>query len=298
MQNFTLEVIMQPVMFSDAVRGNDHLRESFNDLAQATFGIDFSDWYAAGHWGDHYIPHVLTVEDTVISNVSVSLMRFRIGGAEKNYIQLGTVMTHEAYRGKGLNRQVMERVLEKYAGRVDGIYLFANDSVLDYYPKYGFRPVTETEYFLTAQQFSAAKPYELVPVEPESLYAAVSAGGANPNNGMYMWENLGLYQFWCAAEFGGSIFRIPEADAYAVAEADGTVLRICEIIGPQLVELPRLAASFGPEIREAVLCFTPGNREGLSGRPHREEDTTLFILGDDLSRIESEDLIFPAFSHA
>ena len=113
-----------------------------------------------------------------------------------------------------------------------------------------------------------------------------------------MWENLGLYQFWCAAEFGGSIFRIPEADAYAVAEADGTVLRICEIIGPQLVELPRLAASFGPEIREAVLCFTPGNREGLSRRPHREEDTTLFILGDDLSRIESEDLIFPVFSHA
>ena len=29
---------------------------------------------------------------------------------------------------------MMEAVLEEYAGKVDGIYLFGNDSVLDYYP--------------------------------------------------------------------------------------------------------------------------------------------------------------------
>lgn len=289
---------MEHFRFCDAVRDNDILRASLNELTAATFGFDFQDWYAAGHWGDHYIPHVLLDGDKVVSNVSVSRMRFVIDGVEKNYIQLGTVMTHKDYRGRGLNRQIMEQIIARYTDHVDGVYLFANDSVLDYYPKFGFRKVTETEYYMPARQFVSATPYQLVPAEPETLYAAVTAGKENPNDGMYMSENLGLYQFWCAADFGGSIYAIPEADALVVADVEGKTLRIHQIISSQIVDLKRLAASFGAEIEEVVFGFTPGNRKGLSCRPHREENTTLFVIGEDLSRIESRQLQFPVFSHA
>ena len=289
---------MESFTFCDAVRDNDVLRASFNALTAATFGFDFQDWNAAGHWGDHYIPHVLLDGDKVVSNVSVNLMRFRIDGIEKNYIQLGTVMTDQAYRGRGLNRRIMEGIIARYADKVDGIYLFANESVLDYYPKFGFRKVTETEYYMDARQLVSATPYQLVPAEPEALYAAVASGRENPNDGMYMSENVGLYQFWCAAEFGGSIYAIPEADALVVADMDGNVLRIHQIIGSQTVDLKRLAVSFGDKIEETVFGCTPGNREGLSCRPHREEDTTLFVIGEDLSRIEDQKLLFPVFSHA
>lgn len=289
---------MQSLTFSNTVRQNDTLRAAFNDLTRATFGFDFSDWYSAGHWGELYIPHVLTDGKKVVSNISVNLMRFRIDDVDKNYIQLGTVMTDQAYRNQGLNRSIMERILAEYRDQVDGIYLFANDSVLNYYPKYGFRPVTETEYFLTRGAFSAAQPYTLLPVAAEALYEAVSAGTPNPNDGMYMSENLGLYQFWCTMEFSESIYRIPELDALVVADAEDGLLRIHQVIGSQSVDLFRLAASFGTAIQEVVFGFTPGDRAGLSSRPHKEEDTTLFILGDDLNRIEADGLLFPTFSHA
>lgn len=284
--------------FSNAVRQNDTLRSSFNDLTRSTFGFDFSDWYTAGHWGDLYIPHVLLDGEKVISNVSVNHMRFDLNGVQKHYIQLGTVMTDAAYRNQGLNRQLMERVLSEYAGKVDGIYLFGNDSVLDYYPKYGFQPVTETEYYLPRQSFAHAVPYALEPAAPEQFYAAVLENPSNPNDGLYMYENLGLYQFWCAAEFGKNIYYLPETDTYVVASLEDQILRVHQIIGPRAVDLRRLANSFGPGVTEAVLGYTPADRTSLAVRPHKAEDTTLFILGDDLNRIAREQLLFPTLSYA
>ena len=130
------------------VKNDDRLRESFNELTRKTFCFDFVSWYETGHWGEMYLPHVLVDGDKVISNVSVNLMQFDLNGEKKNYIQLGTVMTDPEYRDQGLNRFIMEQILREYEGKVDGIYLFGNDSVLDYYPKFGFRPSKEYEYYL------------------------------------------------------------------------------------------------------------------------------------------------------
>ncbi len=108
-----------------------------------------------------YIPHVLADGERVVSNVSVNIMHFDICGAKKNYIQLGTVMKDSSYCGKGLNRYIMEDILEEYRGNTDGIYLFANDTVLDYYPKFGFVPSKEYEYFMPCNNISDVKPYVL-----------------------------------------------------------------------------------------------------------------------------------------
>ncbi len=63
------------------IKDNDMLRESFNDLTSKVFGYDFSNWYAKGHWGDKYIPHVLVDDNNkVISNVSVNIMKFEDKG--------------------------------------------------------------------------------------------------------------------------------------------------------------------------------------------------------------------------
>lgn len=119
----------------------------------------------AGHWGEMYIPHVLCDGDKVISNVSVNLMQFDVQGVKKNYIQIGTVMTDEAHRGQGLNREIMD-----------------------------------------------------------------DSDRRNENDGMYMSENLGLYQFWMAAGFGENLFYIPETGNYTVAKVEGAVLHIHQIL--------------------------------------------------------------------
>lgn len=297
------------------VKQEDTLRESFNALTRNTFGFDFTDWYAAGHWGEWYIPHVLLDGDNVISNVSVNLMQFDLGGVKKNFIQLGTVMTKETCRGQGLNRQIMERILAEYAGKVDGIYLFGNDDVVNYYPKFGFKPAKEYEYYLDRQALQAENadeitPYRLQHVElndaaqAEQLYTymkeySVCTAALNQNDGLYMNENISLYQFWLAAGFGDSVYYLPETGNYVIAEMDDSTLRIHQIFGKQRVDIIRFSAAFHDQaVNEVVLGYTPARHDGFLLREHKEEDCTLFILGDDLMCIEQKKLMFPVLSHA
>lgn len=300
-------MINKDYKYSTEVKDNDLLRASFNELTRKTFCFDFADWYEAGHWGDKYIPHALLDGDKVISNVSVNLMRFDICGEYKNYIQLGTIMTDTAYRGQGLNRRLMEQILEEYRVKADGIYLFANDSVCEYYPKFGFKVSKEYEYYMTCDNLDNISPYAIEKVgiscgeQCELLYDTVknySDNANNRNDGMFMSDNLGLYQFWFAAEFGDSIYRLPEIDTYVVADAEGNTLHIHEIFGERRVELDRLAKSFGDNVSEIVLGYTPAHKDKLLVREHKEEDCTLFVLGDDLQRIEKDKMMFPTLSHA
>ena len=37
-------------------QNNSALRQSFNELAQKTFGLSFESWYQNGFWRNNYIP--------------------------------------------------------------------------------------------------------------------------------------------------------------------------------------------------------------------------------------------------
>lgn len=292
--------------YTTAVRDNATLRKSFNELTQQVFGFDFEGWYQSGHWGDLYIPHVLVDNEKVVSNVSVNLMEFTVNGTKKNYIQIGTVMTDPEYQGQGLNREIMERILKEYIDKVDGFYLFGNDSVLDYYPKFGFKPSKEYEYYLPCSTWKKLPAYALEKVyltdasQSQKLYDLItSCADTTPqNDALYMNENLGLYQFWFAADCHGSIYYLPEVDSYVIADAQEQTLYINQLFGKTRIDLARLAASFGSDITKAVFGFTPVEKEPLLVREHKEADCTLFILGEDLNQIEQANMMFPVLSHA
>ena len=126
------------------VREDPDLRAGFFALARETFDLDFEPWYRGGWWGERYIPYLLTVDGHAAANVSVNVLDTRFQGRPRRYIQLGTVMTAPAFRGRGYSRRLLETVLDQWRDRFDGAYLYANDSVLDFYPKFGFRPGVET----------------------------------------------------------------------------------------------------------------------------------------------------------
>lgn len=113
-------------------------RHSFNDLASSTFGIQFEEWYKRGYWNERYIPYSFVVNNKVIANVSVNELDLIINGKVKKAVQIGTVMTDHQYQNKGLSRALLQKVFEDYDKQVDLYYLFANHTVLDFYPKFGF----------------------------------------------------------------------------------------------------------------------------------------------------------------
>lgn len=122
------------------------MRKSFIQLAADIFGIDFTSWHEKGYWGDRYIPFSYADGGRVVANVSVNELDLVVEGKFHKALQIGTVMTHPEYRNKGLSGSLMNHVLEVYKGKYDFMYLFANDSVLDFYPKFGFEKIEEYQY--------------------------------------------------------------------------------------------------------------------------------------------------------
>ena len=55
-----------------------------------------------------------------------------------NGIQIGAVGTLPEYRNKGLSKYLMDLVLDKYQDSTDISFLFANETVTEFYPKFGF----------------------------------------------------------------------------------------------------------------------------------------------------------------
>lgn len=127
-------------------KNTEWLRNGFFDFTQKVFGISFKEWYECGFWNDKYICYSLLDNRKVISNVSISKMKVLIDGNIKDAIQLATVGTLKDYRGKGLSRYLMEKVLDEYNDKCDLFFLSANNSVIDFYPKFGFRRIIEYKY--------------------------------------------------------------------------------------------------------------------------------------------------------
>lgn len=127
---------------------NEKYKESFNDLAKHVFELDFKGWYDRGCWNDNYICYSYVDGDKVIANTSINKMNVISNGKEYKVIQLGTVMTHPDYRHQGLATKLMNHIIKKYEKDYDFIYLFANDTVLEFYPKFGFEKVQESSFSL------------------------------------------------------------------------------------------------------------------------------------------------------
>ena len=80
-------------------RDNPSYRKKFFEFVATVFpGLDFETWYKYGCWSDGYIPFSFVQEDTVISNVSVSLMDLWVDGQLRKGIQFGTVGTIPGFR--------------------------------------------------------------------------------------------------------------------------------------------------------------------------------------------------------
>lgn len=275
------------------------LRHSFNALAGQTFGLDFEDWYENGYWRENYIPYSMVQDGKVVANVSVNLTEMLWNGVPKKLIQLGTVMTDGMFRNRGLIRRLMEEIEKDYKGKADGMYLFANDGVLDFYPKFGFRKAAEYQYTRTVKQ-EETPTIDRIPMQGkeqwDALEAAISANGSQ--EAFDMIHNNGLYMFYVTKFMQENVYYDAKNDAYVIAEPEDGTLLLHGVFAPKQVKLEEIIRAFGNTVQEVVLGFVPKEREGYSVRELSEEDTTLFVKGEFFDGFELEKLMFPTLAHA
>lgn len=222
--------------FAKDYKDKEVLRNSFFELAASTFGIDFNDWYRKGAWTDRYIPYSFIDKERVIANVSVNLLNLIIHGERKSAVQIGTVMTHPDYRGKGLSSSLMHTVLEEYENCYDFLYLFANDEVLNFYPKFGFTAVQEHLYSVDSLPIQAVSPaanIRKLAVDQDEDYKLIRqfASERLPNSRLFGTDNTdGLFLYYCLNVFRDYIYYLEQEDVLAIYQQSEHHTDIYDII--------------------------------------------------------------------
>lgn len=279
-------------------RDNEALRSSFNTLAEATFGLNFENWYQMGYWGDNYTPYSVLEDGKIVANVSLNRTDMVIGGQRKRLYQLGTVMTYPEYRNRGYIRGLMAEV-EKDTADADGVYLFGNDSVLEFYPKFGFVQNKEYVYSKTANQTgeSAMVQVKMDTSENRDRLAAAMAKSTF-STGCSMVDNSGLIFFYAAQFMQENVYFCESLNAWAIAELEEGVLTLHNVFGFEGLSLDAVIGAFGGEVREVVLGFAPENPEGWDCREYHEEDCTFFTKGEAFRDFAGKKLRIPTLSHA
>ncbi|SHJ15925.1 GNAT family N-acetyltransferase [Desulfosporosinus lacus] len=280
---------------------SNELRKSLNDLTQKIFGFDFEQWYQDGYWKNQYIPYSLLDGDKIVSNVSVNIMNFRVYGEEKRYIQLGTVMTNADYREQGLSRVLTEKAIGDYRDKCDLIYLFANNSVLNFYPKFGFK---ELKQYQCVKKADSIHTYADVSVKKLNMsdennrrFVIDKVMHAVPISIVSMCTNAELIMFYCTSFMKHNVYYLENYDAVVIADFTENTMEVMDVFCTESISLNRILKPLSNEsVKKIVLFFTPQDTFSYETILLEGEDT-LFAMGKDLQFIKSNQFMFPKLSH-
>ena len=245
--------------------------------------ITFEQWYALGGWPANYRAFAILDGEDVIANISVTKMDLIVRGQPHVGWQLGAVGVVPDVRGRGLQRQLMTHVLAQVDPR-DLVFLFANEDVLEFYPLFGFRHLTEWMYAVETHIEPQQRTLRRLSVESSAdreLMLRVAAN-AQPVTERFGAKDYGGILFWYWTNFHHNDFYYhADDDAIVVVEEDFEVLRVLDVIAsrpidlasylPQLITTPKDHLEFG---------FTP-EKIWPSATPFCEHlESPLFVLGN------------------
>jgi len=235
-------------------------RQSFNQLARDTFGIDFERWYRDGHWNDRYICYSYVDGDRVVANVSVNKMDLILEGQKTKALQIGTVMTHPAYQRRGLSKKLMQVILDTYTSEYTLIYLFAHPGAVDFYPRFEFKTLPETQFTLKVN-IGKATPGKVRKLEPsqsadrriiERLIAE-----RRPVSSIFGVEHAEhILSFYAYNVLQDAWYYFVEGDM--ILKQENTILHLYDMIGKNNVDFDLLARNIAQdETRNILFYFTP-----------------------------------------
>ncbi|MGY3778614.1 GNAT family N-acetyltransferase [Isobaculum melis] len=283
---------------------NLQLKESFNELAQLVFQLDFKPWYQRDAWGENYICYSFADEGKIIANVSVHKMDLSIAGKAYHTIQIGTVMTHPDYIGQGLARQLMDYVIGKYEPLCDFIYLFANDEVLDFYPKFGFARVNEWRAIQLVNQPRKAKTSELkkLSIDHQEDWLLLKDFVKNAHSqkaNIEVFHNTHLLLFYFIVVFKDAIYYIEALDVIVLYSIEQGDLQLFDVIGKAEVDLNDvLDVIVDKGVEKIVFHFMPNlPTDEFETSEILDLDDVLFVRGSDAMNLFSGAFMFPVTSH-
>jgi len=265
-------------------RDIEHLRQNFFDFIPKVYkGLSFKKWYELGFWNDRYIPFSMFYQGKIISNVSVYEIKIIIKDEIKKAVQLATIGTLPEYRNYGLATKLIINIMKKYERDTSLFFLFANNDVLNFYPKFGFRPINEwifsSDISLKKQNLNARK-LDMNKLEDQELLQNLlrtrlpitTKFGATDYSHIFLWHSV---YFW--KDF---LWYIAEKNIIIVGYIHKNSMHIYDIVH----NTPFSAKEIMPciamqQINKIFFYFTPELLD-ISTKPEKiYTDSPLFVKG-------------------
>lgn len=280
------------------IKDHKPLRESFDELAVKVFDLSFEEWRKNGYWTERYIPYVFIENGRVVANASANRMELTWKGERRSYIQIGTVMTEPKYRNRGLQRRLIGEIIADWKDRCDGIYLFANETALNFYPKLDFVPAKEYQYRIpiTARKSDFVKLDMDRKEHRETLKRCYEK--SNPWSAFSMEENFELLMFCCGWGMKDCVYYSASLDNICIAREQEGELVCLDIFGEPKGSVEEVISSAASsKAKTAVLGFTPKNAAGYSCE-QADSGVSLFLLEGKENLFKANKIMFPILSHA
>lgn len=263
----------------------DKYRLSFNELAQSTFNIDFEKWYQKGLWNDKYICYSYAEGDKIVSNISVNIIELILNGQRKTAVQIGTVMTHPDYRGRGLAGALMKIVLSEYEDKYELIYLFPNVKVLDFYLKFGFVSLQESIFSkdINISEANKDKMRKLDISNGDDLSIITKLALERIPNSNILGADKGehILTWYAVNVFPDNIYYLEDKDIIVIFDVEDDKLNLYDVISRNEVELSEVINRVGySETKKVIFHFTPQSKDIGEVQKIEDLDDLMFVKGN------------------
>lgn len=269
---------LEPVLVTHADAGQ---HPGFLRHVQRIFpGLDFGPWHRRGGWTPAYEVHGIADRGELLATVAVTRATAVVAGREHRGAQLGAVGVVPEARGRGLLRSLLERVLARLEPEVELVHLYANEKMLDLYPRFGFRRVEETDFELPVALAPGPTPAPRIDLDDAAARAAWLDACARsvPPTERLGWRGYGTVALWHASVVHPGAVRVLAAgDAYAVAVQEGDTLHLLDLAAPRRFDLlPVLPSLLDAPIARVRFGFCP-ERWCPAARPIGPHEEPLFV---------------------
>ena len=258
-------------------RPNPEYEEMFNDLMQEVFGFTFEHWFEYVPWVENYESYSIIENGVMLANLCITKTEMILMGQRVQANQFGAIATRENARGRGLSRLLMEHVLSLYPDTL--AYLSANPSVVDFYPRFGFRQVQTYKPVISREinnNPATAVKYEIDDVAERKCYSSI----------VDCTNTFSVNIFHMIMEYEDDIYFLPSCDAVVIARQDGERLFIADVIAQKPITFEQIAPELPfAGVKTVEFGFCPDlfkDSHGLDNGMIWEKDnmTPFFLRGD------------------
>jgi len=257
----------------------------FHEFISMVFpNISFKEWYLKGFWTENYIPFSIIESGKIISSASAAIMEVIYQGQNKKAIQIGAVGTLPECRNQGLSRLLMDHIINKYEDDVDFFFLHANETVLEFYPKFSFRSIKENSFEMISNipkpTFSARKlniddkgDYSLLIKLISNRKLVTKLFGAKNYTFITMWHIINLYK--------NNLFYLEKEELVVIKNEKADTMYIVDVIFGRPFNFNLVLPNFiSSDSIKSIKYYFPPDQLKYNYDKIVKEDTGLFILGN------------------